>query len=151
MPHTKKGRGGGLVAVREIVGTFPSILQRSVFRNTGVVIGTKHRKNLGGEGIASGMGSPARHEAPTGLTASAVEPADRPHPHRIPLKPDLLGERVRAETDYFRGDSARMSSRTGSVVGSRPDFDQPYAVAETRQPPPHLQARPGYDCSVVPR
>jgi len=54
--------------------------------------------------------------------ASAIEPLDRPRPHRIPLKPDLVGERVRAETGCFRGDSARIPSRTGSVVACRPDF-----------------------------
>ena len=79
--------------------------------------------------------SPVGHEAPTDLTASAVEPTDRSHPNRVRVKPDLVGERVRAGTGYFRGDSAAVPSRTGTILGSRPDFNQPYAVAGTHEPP----------------
>lgn len=53
--------------------------------------------------------------------ASAVKPLGRSCPHRVPVKPDLVGERIRAETGHFGGFSATMPSRTGSNVGSRPD------------------------------
>jgi hypothetical protein len=54
--------------------------------------------------------------------ASAVKPLGRSRPHLIPVKPDLVRERIRAKTDHFGGVFAIIPSRTGSNVGSRPDI-----------------------------
>jgi hypothetical protein len=88
-------RAGGRTArlAREIIGSCAGF--------AGVIIESKHDKNLGGVECLRGGAGRGSANAPVASASSVEKSLGRPCPHGIPLKPDLVGERKRAQRGCF--------------------------------------------------